>query len=86
MGRTFHRSTIRHLIELCEERYLYLTIEDGCDCDVAAGRTFDALEAALGVRSHCYDLRDRLFENKLREAAERLENAESKLGKHRGEH
>lgn len=60
-------------MELCEERYLHLTIEDGCDCDVAADRTFDALKAAWGVHPHCCDPRDRLFENKLREAAERLE-------------
>lgn len=84
MECTFHRATLAHLEKLCEERYLHLTIEDGCDCDVAADRTFDALEAALGVHAHCYDPRDRLFENKLREAAGRLENAENQLGKHRG--
>ncbi len=74
MERTWHRETLTELLPICEQRFNQLT-QDGCDEDVAQDRTFDAFEAALGIRPRCYDPRDRLFENKLREAAERLENA-----------
>ena len=52
----------------CETRYDQL-VSDGCDPDVAADRTFDALRAATGEVNHAYDSRDRLFENKLRAIA-----------------
>lgn len=58
------------MMELCEGRYQQL-ISGGCDSDVAADRTFDALRAALGEVPQCFDKRDRLFENKLRSVAER---------------
>ena len=49
----------------CERRYEQL-VSDGCDPDVAADRTFDALRAALGEIDRPFDSRDRLFEKKLR--------------------
>lgn len=49
----------------CEERYGQL-VRGGCDPDVAADRTFDAWDSALMGEHHCYDPRDRLFENELR--------------------
>lgn len=52
----------------CEGRYAAL-LSGGCDPDVAADRTFDALRAALGEIPHSYDGRDRLFKNKLRAIA-----------------
>ena len=44
-------------------------VEGGCDEDVAADRTFDALQSALGAIPHPFDSRDRLFETKLRAIA-----------------
>lgn len=79
MERRWHRKTLEELMPLCEDRFAYLA-ESGCDEDVAADRTFDALQAALGVYQHCCDPRDRLFEEKLRTAAERAENAKHQLG------
>jgi hypothetical protein len=56
-------------MKLCEERYRTLTV-DGCDEDVAADRVFDALNCALDrTDQHCFDPRDRLFENRLRTVA-----------------
>lgn len=52
----------------CETRYDQL-VSDGCDPDVAADRTFDALRAALGEIDKPFDSRDRLFETKLRAIA-----------------
>ena len=47
-------------------------IEDGCAGDVAVDRTWDAYKCALAQSAtHCYDPRDRLFENKLRTIRER---------------
>lgn len=74
MERTWHKETLVELMRLCEQRNEQL-IKDGCEEEVARDRTFDAYEAALGIHPRCFDPRDRLFENKLREAAERLENA-----------
>lgn len=53
----------------CETRYSSL-VSGGCDPDVAADRTFDALRAATGEISHSFDSRDRLFETRLRAIAE----------------
>lgn len=58
------------MASMCEDRYQQL-IRDGCDDEVAADRTFDALRASLGEYEHCYDKRDRLFERQLRDVAER---------------
>jgi len=56
----------KSLIDVCEEHYLHL-IRDGCDEDVAADRTFDTLTCVLEKdNQHCFDPRDKLFENKLR--------------------
>ena len=79
MEYQWHRETLAGLMPLCEDRYTHL-IESGCDEDVAADRTWDALQAALGVYAHCCDPRDRLFKEKLRIAAERAEHAEHQLG------
>lgn len=64
-------SLARDLMELCEERYKALTVS-GCDEDVAADRVFDALICALERQDqHCFDPRDRLFENRLRTTAKK---------------
>lgn len=62
------QAALARMVETCEARYLAL-VEDGCDEDVAADRTFDALRAALGEIPHPFDSRDRLFETKLRAIA-----------------
>lgn len=62
------RDALARMVGECESRYSAL-VSDGCDPDVAADRTFDALRAALGEVSHSYDSRDRLFETKLRTIA-----------------
>lgn len=59
---------LRAAARACEERYRDL-MADGCDPDVAADRTFDALRAALGEINQSYDSRDRLFERRLRDIA-----------------
>ena len=59
------KSTLDRMVGVCEGRYASL-VSDGCDEDVAADRTFDALRAALGEIPHSFDSRDRLFESKLR--------------------
>ena len=56
------------MVEACEERFSAL-VSSGCDEDVAADRTFDALRAALGEIPHPFDSRDRLFETRLRAIA-----------------
>mgnify|MGYP000034327153 FL=1 len=66
--------TLAEMERLCEGRYQQL-IQDGCDQDVAADRTFDAFRASLGEVPQCFDKRDRLFENKLRSVAERKAHA-----------
>lgn len=71
---TIDNETIAEMERLCEDRYQQL-ISGGCDPDVAADRTFDALMASLGEVPQCFDKRDRLFENKLRSVAERNQHA-----------
>lgn len=61
-------SAIARMVGECEARYRAL-LSYGCDEDVAADRTFDALRAALGEIPHPFDSRDRLFETKLRTIA-----------------
>ena len=56
------------MVGACEDRFSAL-VSGGCDEDVAADRTFDALRAALGEVTHAYDSRDRLFETRLRAIA-----------------
>lgn len=67
-GRTRNPQILSAMAAACEGRYSALVAE-GCDPDVAADRTFDALRAALGEVTHSYDGRDRLFESKLRAIA-----------------
>ncbi len=56
----------KDLAGLCEERYQEL-LDGGCDEDVATDRVWDALNCAVEhVDMHCFDPRDRLFENRLR--------------------
>jgi hypothetical protein len=63
---TINVTLARNLMELCEERYTELT-DGGCDEDVAADRVWDALVCAVEKpEMHCFDPRDRLFENRLR--------------------
>ncbi len=69
-----NNKALAEMERLCEGRYQQL-IRSGCDPDVAADRTFDALRAALGEVPQCFDKRDRLFENKLRSVAERNQHA-----------
>lgn len=71
---TISDSALALMGRMCETRYQQL-ISDGCGEDVAADRTYDALRAACGEVPHCYDSRDRLFEDKLRNVAERNANA-----------
>ena len=59
----------REINHLCEQRYKTLT-DSGCDDDVAADRVWDALRCALEeTDKHCYDPRDSLFEETLRQVA-----------------
>ena len=74
MAQIPSNETLAEMERLCEDRYQQL-IQGGCDPDVAADRTFDALRAALGEVQQCFDKRDRLFENKLRSVAERNKHA-----------
>lgn len=62
------RAALARMVIECEARYSAL-VSDGCDADVAADRTFDALRAATGEITHSYDSHDRLFESKLRTIA-----------------
>ena len=61
-------ATLARMVGACEERFSAL-VSGGCDEDVAADRTFDALRAALGEIQHPFDSRDRLFETRLRAIA-----------------
>lgn len=64
-------STALAMIRACIDYHERL-ITDGCAEDVARDRTWDAYVCALTQSStHCYDPRDRLFENKLRTIRER---------------
>lgn len=57
------------IAELCEDRYKTL-LASGCADDVAADRIWDALNCAIDKTDmHCYDPRDSLFEEKLRQVA-----------------
>jgi hypothetical protein len=59
------------LLAVCEEQYQHL-LSDGCSEDVAADRTFDTLTCVLERdNQHCFDPRDKLFENKLRTIAQK---------------
>lgn len=62
------RAALARMVGECEMRFAAL-VHDGCDEDVAADRTFDALRAALGEIPHPFDSRDRLFETRLRSIA-----------------
>ena len=54
------------MLHLCNDRYEQL-LSIGVDEYVAADRVFDAYECAyLNKPTHCFDRRDRLFENQLR--------------------
>lgn len=59
---------LNDMARACEARYRDL-VSDGCDPDVAADRTFDALRSALDEIDKPFDSRDRLFERKLRAIA-----------------
>lgn len=68
---TISLDTAQEVHRLCEQRYKVLT-DGGCAEDVAADRIFDVLICALEKTDmHCFDPRDRLFENQLRTAAQK---------------
>lgn len=69
-----NREALCAIMDMCEERYQHL-IKQGCGEDVAADRTFDVLGAVYGEVPHCFDKRDRMFEARLREVAERSAHA-----------
>lgn len=73
--RELKTTTYKGLMQLCEGHYQTL-VSRGVDEDVARDRTWDALCACMDVVPHCNDRRDRLFEDMLRDAAERYEHAE----------
>ena len=59
------------MLDECERHYTAL-LDGGCDEDVAADRVWDALNCALEKQdTHCFDPRDRLFENRLRTVAQK---------------
>lgn len=66
--QTPSHATLARMVGACEARYSAL-VSGGCDPDVAADRTFDALRAATGEVRHSFDSRDRLFETRLRAIA-----------------
>lgn len=64
-------ATITAMIRACTDHMEQL-IADGCADDVAVDRTWDAYTCALMQSdTHCFDPRDRLFENKIRTIRER---------------
>lgn len=64
-------STVAEMLDCCEARYVHL-LEGGVDADVACDRVFDAYDCAIAQKEmHCFDPRDRLFENRLRTIRER---------------
>ena len=63
--------TVLAMLRACTDHFERL-IADGCAEDVALDRTWDAYLCAFSrSSSHCFDPRDRLFENKLRTIRER---------------
>lgn len=59
------------MLAACDERYGHL-IADGVSEDVALDRIWDCYETVwLGLERHCFDKRDRLFENRLRTIREK---------------
>lgn len=59
------------MLDSCEARYKQL-VESGVDESVACDRVFDAYDCAIAQKeTHCFDPRDRLFENRLRTIRER---------------
>lgn len=57
--------TARDLMDVCESHFQQL-VYDGCSEDIACDRTYDTLVCVLDTDQHCFDPRDRLFENNLR--------------------
>ena len=63
--------TVTHMLTLCDERMNQL-IDEGVDEGVALDRTWDCFEQAIDHSDrHCFDQRDRIFENRLRTIAEK---------------
>lgn len=67
-------ATAFELSSACDDYFGQLLI-DGCDKEVAFDRTYDAFASALDddPERHCFDKRDRLFENRLRTIIKRRE-------------
>ena len=71
MTTTPSESTVQAMLFACTNHMEQL-IADGCAEDVAVDRTWDAYQCAIAQSAtHCFDPRDRLFENKLRTIRER---------------
>ena len=67
-------STASSMLRLCSRHFDHLC-DSGCDVETAADRTWDAYECAyMGTPAHCYDPRDRPFEDELRELARKDSN------------
>jgi len=63
--------TVLAMLRACDAHFNQL-ISGGCVEDVALDRTWDAYSCAFAQsETHCFDPRDRLFENKLRTIRER---------------
>ena len=63
--------TVLAMLRACTDHYQRL-MAGGCAEDVALDRTWDAYDCAFAQSpNHCFDPRDRLFENKLRTIRER---------------
>ena len=60
------KNEVMHCIQLCSDRFESM-VAAGVDEQVALDRTYDCYEKAIeDSKEHCFDSRDRLFENKLR--------------------
>ncbi|WP_028263911.1 hypothetical protein [Atopobium fossor] len=66
----FSQAIYDQLLASCEMYFAFL-VEQGCDEDLAADRTFDALDSAVEQKHHVFDQRDRAFEESLAQTIER---------------
>ena len=58
--------TLNAVMRACGERYDVL-IKEGAVPDVAIDRVYDCYDALFVPEKHCFDTRDSLFENRLRD-------------------
>ena len=62
----YSTDTLNAVIRECGARYDVL-IQEGVVPDVAIDRVFDCYDSLFVPDKHCFDSRDRLFENRLRD-------------------